>query len=315
MLFDELSENWLARSGMSFLRGVPIPLRAADLVAFEREGSLDLTHLADNMALVLGVNPKIAHAGAYMRSLRTAFSEKLVDVLTSKGSNFLVNEQYRSACAYFRAALMLDDGDQKAMFGYACCCREWYLSLEGEDDADDLIRTLKAESTEYLEKTTDAYPLFGAAWYFLGYAYLNEGLYTKASFVWKRFLELADPKGEEAEEIRGRVESLKEPVRIEAGINHLLAGRLEQGLRILEPYVDSEYKDWWPLHFYLASAYRALGHPEEAVEGFTKVLSLSPSHADSMQALSELYRELGNEAMAEKYAKKYELVTGSQPEA
>jgi tetratricopeptide (TPR) repeat protein len=154
-------------------------------------------------------------------------------------------------------------------------------------------------------------PDYAPAYYFLGYAYINGGQYKKAELVWKKFLELskdADEEREEIKEIRERVASLEDPVKIEEGVNLLTAGHLEDGLRILERYVGTEYDSWWPLHYYLASAYRELGFFEESIEGFKRVLALQPSHEESCECLAELYMAEGDADNAEKYRRKAEII-------
>lgn len=304
-LFDAFSEDYLRREGLDFMIGVPIPLNKEDLAAFA-EGGLPVVRLADNMALLCGADPQFPSAGSYLRFLARFFDEKLADVLTDMGGRHLRDADYARSAAYFRSALLLESIHQKALFGYACACREWYLSLEGEED-HARTQALKDESTEFFEWCQTLYPDFGAAYYFLGYAYLNLGLYTKAKLTWERFLALASD-GEEKQEIEERLTQLKDPVRIEEGINLLLGGKLREGLAILEPYVQSDYRNWWPLHYYLASAYRALNYLDEALEGFHKVLELSPSHIDSIRQLSELYAQKNDSEKAEKYRRKAELL-------
>ncbi len=303
ILFDELAEDFLERNGLEFMTGVPVPLRAEDLT-----GGADVTKLADNMAVVMGADTHFKYAQAYVRFMAKCFNEKLVGVLSGTGGSNLVKEQYRKACVYYRAALLLDPKDRDSIFGYACCCREWYLSLEGDDD-QELVALLKAESTEFFEWCMVLYQDFAPSYYYLGYAYLNSGQYTKANLVWHDFVERADRGRDEeiVKEIEERLESLKEPVKIEAGINHILAGRYEEGLKALEPYVGGDYDQWWPLHYYLATAYRELGADAEAVEGFRRVLALSPSHTEAAQALAELYAANGDAEMAEKYLNKVKI--------
>ncbi len=321
-LFDSFSDDYCTRTGMEFLRGVDIPIKPGDLAAFHGEGGLPVTDLADNMALVMGANTQFKYRDAYIAYLALYFNEKLVDVLVQKGAEELRAQHYRKSCIYFRASLLLDSQSREAMFGYACCCREWYLSMEGEDQ-QELIAILKKESSEYFEHVTRVYPDYPAAYYFLGYVYVNAGQYKKAELAWKKFLDLSGGDGggqnadsgkaggeepDEIKEIRERVASLADPVKIEEGINCLVGGRLEDGLRILERYVGTEYDNWWPLHYYLASAYRELGFFEEAIEGFRRVLKLQPSHAESCDWLADLYAAEGDADNSEKYRRKAEII-------
>ncbi len=305
-LFDELSPQYLKSRGMEFLEGVPLPFEARDMVAF-REGGLDVSKLADNMAVTIGANVRFPHVRAYVRFFAKYFDEKLIGVLCAKASENLAKREFRRSCAYSRAALLLDGESEQAMFSYACCCREWYLSMEDED-FEELIAILKKEASDYFEYTVMAHPDFAPAYYYLGFVYLNAGQYAKADIVWKRFLALCDPSKDEAAEIKEQLEKLAEPVKIEAGINKLLSGQIREGLEALEPYADSPYSNWWPLHYYLASAYMELGHAPEAIEGFRRVLQLEPSNLDSIKALADIYASLGDPVNEEKYRKKYAIV-------
>lgn len=304
--FYEFSEEYLRSQKLEYLIDVPLPLRQADLAAFYSEGSIPITQLADNIAVISGINPHLSHVNSYIKYLATFFNEKLIGVLTSSGGRNLYEEEYAEATIYFRAALLLDPSDRKAIFGYACACREWYLSLEGEGETEK-VRNLKDESTEYFEWTVEFFPDFPAGYYFLGYAYINLALYTKASLIWHQFISLSDSV-EEKKEIQERVDQLVEPVKIEQGINLLTSGKIKEGLEILEPYTQSEYNNWWPLHYYLASAYEELSYPDEAMEGFLKVMELNPSHMESAQQLALLYGKKGDLEKSEKYRRKAEII-------
>ena len=308
-LFDQLSDGYLERNGMAFMKDVPVPFTPADLVKAQEGTGFSVADIADNMAIVLGADPNFKYKGAYLKFLARCFSEKLVDVYTGKGGKLLSEAKFHRACVYFRAALVLDPEDRKAVFGCACVCRQWYLSLEGDEEYIDLIAALKEESRHCFEECVRLYPDFADAYYFLGYAYLNEAQYIRANATWKKYVKLVqDPESEEVQEIKERLDSLKDPVIIETGINELTSGRIERGLQILEPYTESSYRNWWPLHYYLAEAYRALGLEEEAIEGYRKVIELSPSNIESNQALADMYASAGNAEMADKYLKKVEII-------
>jgi len=307
-MFTEVSEEFLCMADLSFMKDVPIPIKADDLKLFVDNG-LSTTQIADNIAIVIGTDTHFKYVESYLRYLHKLFDEKLILVFAGKGEECLKIGNYRKGLAYLRAAMMFKDDALQAMFCYANGCRYWYLSMEDEDGQDDLILLLKNEAREYFEHCTSAYPQFAKGWYFLGYAYLNMGQFQRTQIAWKKYMVVSgEEPEEEKKEIAERLEDLRHPVMIEKGFNLLSAGQIEDGLRILEPYVNTEYGKWWPLHFNLACAYRELGHREEAVEGFLKVLETSPSNYDAMVALSELYAELGDAEKAEKYLNKSKLV-------
>jgi len=184
--FDELSGDYLEENGLDFLKGVQLPFRAKDLVAF-KEGGFNITGLADNMCCMIGINPQFKYANAYIRFLAKFFNENIVGVLCSKGRDELLEHHFRQSCIYFRAANVLSPDSRDAMFGYASVCREWYLDLEG-DDYEQLVADLKPEVSLYLEKLMQRYSDFAPAYYYLGFAYVNMGQYTKTAIVWKKFI-------------------------------------------------------------------------------------------------------------------------------
>ena len=196
-IFAALSPAFLDKNGLEFLDEIEIPLKPEDILEMQK-GGLDVNRLADNMSVILGVNTKFPHADAYIRFLKKYYTEQLCHVLCSKGRDALLTHGWRRACIYFRAALMLFPSDKDAMFGYASTCREWYLSLEGEDDQDELISVLKAESTAYFEYLVLEHPDFAIPYYYLGFAYLNSALYSKTAAVWKRFMTLTEADNADA---------------------------------------------------------------------------------------------------------------------
>ena len=109
-------------------------------------------------------------------------------------------------------------------------------------------------------------------------------------------------------EIAERLQQLEEPVEIGKAYNLVLAGKFEEGIAGLTPYKEGQYGKWWPLWYYLGSAYACLEQDEEAVECYQKVLTLSPSNAEAIEALAGLYEKLGDSEKQQKYEKKLEIV-------
>lgn len=315
-LFDELSEAYLKREGLlDILKGVPIPLRAEDLAAF-KEGGLSILCLAENMAVVLGVNPSFPHGAAYMAYMRKYFNEKIADALVKKGRDLAEENRVEEGVVRFRAALCLNPENLHAMYSYARGCRELYLKGEelSEEDYDpDYVARFKAESTEYFELTTLVHPEFAQSYYFLGYAYLNLGLCRKASITFEQFLERSR-NGKDRKEIKERLVQLEQPVRIEDGVNQVLAGRWHEGIQALAPFLETPFEDWWPLHYYLGTAYVRTDQEDQALKAFHRVLELFPSHVETMKELSDIYEQQGQPTLAEKYQKKAKLVESQMGE-
>ena len=304
-VFDEFSESFIERMGFGFMRGVPVPLRGEDVGAFDKGEGLSVTHIGENMARVMGASPKFPHTGAYIEFLNSNFRKKAAPGLVREAKDFAVREDYENACVHFRAALCVEPDNLAAMYGYARVCRAMYLKGGGSG----YVGAFKAEALEYFELTTLAHPRFSMAYYYLGYAYLNLGLYQKALLAWKGYLEYSShPK--DRKEIKERIRQLAEPLEIERGYNAVLARRWEEGAGVLAPYLESRYNDWCPLYYYLGVAYINTERRDEAVDMFKKALKLNPSHAESMDELAFIYDADGENELSRKYRRKAELVRG-----
>jgi tetratricopeptide (TPR) repeat protein len=91
------------------------------------------------------------------------------------------------ACAYQRAAVSLcAEPDAEILYAYADICTRLYNLSEDPD----YTGSFKAEAIDIYETLTFIVPDFAPAWYQLGYAYANMGLYAKAVLTWQSFLEL-----------------------------------------------------------------------------------------------------------------------------
>jgi tetratricopeptide (TPR) repeat protein len=302
--FDEFSGAYLKKSGLTaIMNGVPVPLRKEDMEAFRSEKGLGLNVIGENMARVVGIDPNFQHMEAYVAFIARFLHKRATGLLTKQAQKSAERESYDEACILFRAALVTKWDDLAAMYGYAKVCRALYNQC---DDADTIGR-LKAESFDYLELLTEIYPRFATGWYYLGYMYLNMGLYTKAKLTWEGFLARSS-EGKERREIQQRLEQIQTPIEIENGYNAVMAGRWQEGISILEPYTHSAYRDWWPLWYYLGEAFLHTERRDEAVAAFKSLLKLNGTHVETMEALVKLYAQDGNAEMVKKYTDKIALI-------
>jgi tetratricopeptide (TPR) repeat protein len=198
---------------------------------------------------------------------------------------------------------------------------------EGADDyIGGYIGNFKAESMDAFEVLTMMHPDFAMGYYFLGYAYLNMGLYLKAKLTWDDFMRLSSSADDDQSgldydqledlrhEISGMLLDLDEPVEIEKGCNRIMGGDFAGGKDILEKFTEGRYENWWPLWYYLGVAESALGNTEAAIADLKRVLTLSPSNTDVMDELAVLYEAIGDQVNAEKYRNKIKVVREGYPE-
>lgn len=302
-VFDEFSDDFIKRIGFDYMKGVPIPLRKQDLEEFKGGEGLKMNHIAENIAWIMGIDPKFEHMPSYLEFMRRFSNSKIINALVKVGRDAAEEKDYDNAAIHFRAALCIAPTNIHAMYSYARACRELYLASNNEE----YIGRFKAESIEFFELMTVFHPRYALAHYYLGYCYLNMGLYIKAKLAWEQFLKMSkNPK--DSREIRQRLRQIQEPVKIEEGCNAVLSGRHELGIDILEPYLNTTFKDWWPMSYYLGVAYERTGNRKDAAASFKRVLGLNPSHVESMEELANIYAESKDKENEMKYRNKAELI-------
>lgn len=312
-VFDEFSEAFIKRTNLTFMRGVPIPLRKQDIEEFKGGEGLKIAHIAENIAWIMGIDPKFEYMDSYLKFMNNFNKNKTINALVKEGRDAAENKDYDNAAIHFRAALCMHPDNIHAMYSYARVCRELYLCGKQEE----YIGRFKAEALEFFELLVEAHPRYGEGYYYLGYAYLNLGLYIKAKLTWEQFLSKTTylKDGKDRKEIKKRLEQLVQPVRIEEGYQAVLSGRYEAGIDILEPFLKTDFKDWWPMSYYLGIAYLRTGKEKEAIASFKRVLVINPSHVESMEELADIYAASKDKENESKYRKKAELIrTGGHKE-
>jgi len=309
-LFDEFSDSYISRAGrnervgnIDYMKGIPIPLRKEDFEAFYSDEGLSVLVIAENMAWIIGIDPKFQYADEYLRYMEQNFSKKVDEYLVKEAKDAGENSDYDDACIHFRAALCFKPFYLDAMYGYARCLRKMYE----KGGSEKYVGNFKAESFDYFELLTEIHPKFSQAFYYLGYMYLNMGLYAKAKLVWEEFINKT-MNSKDKREIKTRLQQIEDPLIVEEGYNHVLAERWEKGIEILEPYLETSYSKWWPLSYYLGVAYSCTGMNDEAITRFEKVLKLNPSHLETMYELVDIYNSIGKMEKANKYSKKAALI-------
>ncbi len=309
-LFDQFSDAYIKRASsnkrtgnIDYMKGVPIPLRREDIEQFHSESGLSVLVIAENMAWVIGIDPKFKYADAYIKYMIQNFSQKVDEYLSKEGKDAGEKNEYDDACIHFRASLCVKPYYLDAMYGYARTLRKMYE----DSNNSKYVGNVKAEAFEYFELITQIHPKFAHAWYYLGYMYLNMGLYAKAKLAWDEFIKKSK-NNKDRSEIKLRIKQIHDPLIVEEGYNSVLSGRWEKGIELLEPYIETSYIDWWPLSYYLGVAYVSTGRTKDAISMFDRVMRLNPTHVETMEELAAIYEGSRNREKAKKYRDKAALV-------
>ena len=302
--FVELSREFMERTPAGeLIRGVAVPLRKEEMTEFIEGNAASMAVISENMTWVMGCDPHFRHSSDYAAILKAIYGDGVHEAMEREAGAAAERGDMDDACIHFRASLCVEPSGLSAMYGYARACRDMYLA--GDDE--EYIGRFKAEAFDWFEMLTIAHPEFPEGFYYLGYAYLNMGFYKKAEITWKAFLEKA-AEGEEKEEIEERLSQMAEPVLIESGCNDIMAGRYEKGIETLEPFVDSRFSRWWPLHYYLGVAYEMTGRRDDALRELKEALELNGSNLSIMEELLAIYEDEDDAANIEKYSRKIEMI-------
>lgn len=310
IIFDELSKDYLAKAGvLDILENVPVPILVDD------EGMSTVT-IALGMARIIGGDNNFRYAKQYLAYIKRVFGDVAIRVLLSEGAKAGTAGDYEVACMYFRTALLLDQKSVDALYLYGRALKDAY---EIEDHDEQYVGSFKAESLQVFEILTMLHPDFAMGYYFLGYGYLNLGLYTKAKLTWDEFMklmeghEMEDDNLELVKEIAERLRALEAPMAVEQGVNSILAGDYLSGKNTLEQYTE-DFEQWWPLWYYLGVAESSLGNAEAAIKNYKKALQYSPSNIDVMKELCSIYEAIGDAENLDKYTKKIQIVQNNMEE-
>lgn len=309
-VFVEFSDEFMARSKAGdVMRGVPVPLRRKEVKSFAGGDGVSMMVIAENMAWVMGCDPHFKYTKDYVKILDKLFGHKLFESLMKEGRDAAERGEMDNACIHFRASLCIQYDYLHSMYSYARSCRVMYENSRNEE----YIGRFKAEALDWFELLTETHPRFAMGYYYLGYSYLNIGLYKKAVLAWESFLKFTHNK-KDRKEIQKRIEQLQDPVRIESGCLEVTSGRYENGVEILEPYLQTQFKDWWPLHYYLGVGYQQTGRTPDAVAEFKKVLMINGSHLETMRELLAIYESQDDKQNIRKYSEKIRLIEEAQAE-
>ncbi len=303
-LFVEFSNEFMKKLDIeNVAKDIRVPIRPDELESFAGGEGVSIVKIAETMVFVLGCDPNFKYAEGYKKVIKMFFDENVAKDILAKGVQAVNNKDLEYACIHFRAAISMDSEMMEGLYNYGRVCMEMYKDA----DNNEYVGRFKAEAIDVFEVLTIKYNDFDQPFYFLGYLYLNMGLYEKAGLAWEKYI-LVTKDRDGAREIGERLGQIAEPRRIEEGCNYVISGRYQDGLNILISFLNSNYDTWWPLHFYIATAYFELGNDVMAENEYKKTLQLSASNMDAIEGLIKIYENNGDVESLKKYKKKKEII-------
>ena len=301
-VFLELMPEYIKKEHIDFMRNVPMPVKRSVVANLAEDEGIEFKHFTLGMINMVGIDPSFKYATKYVMFLKY-MNPHIGKVIDDVGVGLAQAEHLDEACITFRAALSIDPDDLDALYNYVLVC----INMYSKSDDSEYIADFKTEVFETLNHMARVHPDFDRTYYYLGYAYLNAGRYAMAEREWREFLRLSGP-GDQRMEIEGRLDDMKDAVRIEKAYHQVIGGKWEEGIKVLEEYKDTEMMDWWPLSYYLGVGYNRLGRYEEALEMLKYAVKKNPSSPEICAELVIVNNALGDEVNAEKYRRKIKIL-------
>ncbi len=304
-MFLELMPDYIKRERIDFMRGVPIPVKKGAITDLTGQQGIEFKYFMMGMINMIGIDPSFEYTSKYVKLLQH-INRSIETIIMDVGIGLGEAQHLDEACITFRAAVVMNPDNMDALYNYMLICRNMYAA----SDDSKYIADFKQESYETLLHMREVDPNFDKTYYYLGYAYANAGRYSMAKREWEIFLEKTRP-GDEYNEIRMRLQEIKEAVRIERGYSDVMQGEWDSGLAILEEYKDTDLMEWWPLPYYLGVAYNRMERYSEALEMLRRAVKGNPSSPEIAAELVMTHEGLGDEVNAQKYRRKMEILNGS----
>ncbi len=303
IVFLEFMPEYVKREHLDFMRNVPIPVKKDVVGSLAGSNGIEFKHFIMGMINVIGIQPSFEYASKYISFLKYIYKD-IVETAIRVGIGLAQSGELENACIQLRAALAMDPDNPDALYNYMLVCRNLYA----ESDENSYIADFKMEVFESLLALKEIKPDFAMTYYYLGFVYINAGKYEEAYEEWSKFMLLSEP-GRERLEIQDRLKELTDPLRIESGYKDIIRGNWDEGLAVLEEYVNTPLmEEWWPLPYYLGVGYSRKCHHKKALEMLKKALKGNPSSTEIMAELVIVYNALGDEVNAKKYKTKIEIL-------
>jgi len=193
---------------------------------------------------------------------------------------------------------------------------------EGPNEALAAIKSETSTNIEHLKRMIELEPNFADSHCQLGKVYINHGMYKEAEYHLKKAIEI-NPRYEEAllnlgklKKLTGNLDEAKSFYEQALKINPASPaalfnlGIIENNREYLEKAREiykslaTEHPDFADFRKNYADVLKYMKDYENAKKEYEAAIKLSANYAEAMEALGDMYLEMGKEAEAQKYYKK-----------
>lgn len=272
---------------------VPLPLLASELIKGIKEGQyvdeISVDDIIEGIIYTMGTDSDFPYIKEY-KEILIAFDKDIIDKVFYKAIIDFEKDRFDEGCIKLRAILVLDPNNTNIMFNYGLGIEAIAKkTMETDKENGELFLN---HSTEMFEKALEVDKDFALAYYRLGYHYLFNEKYLKASLTWERFISLSDDELL-VQEIRNELDSIRDDVIYETGLSYLIFNDYDKALDYLLKLMP-RYKDNWDLNYAIGRCYKGLQEYDIAIKYIYIALELNKDNSDLYNELGIIYTSIGD---------------------
>ncbi len=284
--FIELKENsFIELEDYTIKDHIPLPILASELIKGIQEGEyqdeIGVNAIIDGIVYTLGTDSEFPYSKEYMDIL-IAYDENIVDYVFYNAIKDLEAERLDEGCIKLRALSILNPTNTKVIFNYGLGIEALAKKLlESDKEKGEQFLDFSTKLFESILETDENYPLVH---YKLGFHYLFNSNFLKASLSWKKYIAISEDELL-IQEIRNELEKIEDDVLFETGLTYLIYHEYEKALSFMLKLMP-KYKDNWNLNYSLGKCYAGLEQFDLAIDYINHAIELNKDNPD-------LYNELG----------------------
>lgn len=294
LTFIELKEESNIKLKDYIVKGnVPLPLLASELVKGIKEGQyvdeISVDDIIEGIIYTMGTDSNFPYIKEY-KEILIAFDKDIIDKTFYKAIIDFENYRFDEGCIKLRAMLVLDPNNTNIMFNYGLGIEATAKKGMGTDKKN--VELFLNNSTKLFETVLEVDKDFALAYYKLGYHYLFNEKFLKASLTWEKFISLSDDELL-VQEIRNELDSIRDDVIYETGLSYLIYNDYAKGLDYLLKLMP-RYKDNWDLNYAIGRCYKGLYEYDIAIKYLDVALEFNKDNSDVYNELGIIYTSNGD---------------------
>lgn len=292
--FIELKEKlFIELKDYTINEHIPLPIITSKLIAGIKDGGYEeeirIADIIEGIVYTMGTDSQFPYIKEYKEILKS-FDKDIINNIFYQAIMDLEENKFDDGCIKLRALLILDPKNTNIIFNYGLGIEALAKKFMEQDiENGELFLNF---STYLFESILEIDKCFVLAHYKLGYHYLYNKKYLKASLTWQKFVSLSDDELL-VQEIRNELDYIEDDVVYETGLTYLIYNEYGKSLDYLLKLIP-RYKGNWNLNFLIGRCYKGLEQYDLAIKHINIALELNGNNPDLYNELGIIYSDIGD---------------------